>query len=422
MLYYIIRPIVRFALKLFYRKIHLSNLENIPKGKPVILAANHPTAFMEPCILACFQKRGLFYIVRGDIFAHKFYAKILASLHMLPVYRKKDRGYKFIKQNYSTFSTCYQTLANKRTVMILAEGTTEHEKRLRPLVKGTARIAFGTLDEFPDMEDVYIVPVGVNYTYADQFRSEVYIDFGEAISTRSFEKIYRENANQGINDLTKLLQEKMFPGIIHIENEDDEDLLEKLFRLDRSRQTFRPFPVVSMDATPLKREKRLADFVNQLSAGKKEKLKQSVNDHFELLRQSGLANCRKFEKRGNAFLLLLLLAVLFPIFFIGYIFGYVPMWHARFVTNRRVKDITFRSSILMAVGVVGWLIWLLLLIIITVILKAWYLLILPIFSIVALYYLDVFDSWNCNRKLKGLSSEQRQRIAESEKELEKLLH
>ena len=134
MLYYIFRPIVRFALKIFFRKINLSNLDNIPVGKPVILAANHPTAFLEPCILACFQKRGLFYLVRGDIFANKSFAYILKGLHMLPVYRKRDRGYGFIKQNYSTFSTCHETLANNRTVMILAEGTTEHEKRLRPLM------------------------------------------------------------------------------------------------------------------------------------------------------------------------------------------------------------------------------------------------------------------------------------------------
>ncbi len=421
MLYYIIRPIVRFALKIFFRKISLSNLDNIPAGKPVILAANHPTAFLEPCILACFQRRGLFYLVRGDIFAKPFYARILGSLHMLPVYRKRDRGFKFIKENYSTFSTCHQTLANNRTVMILAEGTTEHEKRLRPLMKGTARIAFGTLTEFPETEDVFIVPVGVNYTYADRFRSEVYIDFGEPISTRSFESTFNENPNQGINDLTETLRERLEPRVIHIASEADDELVEKLFRFDRSRQKFRILPIVTEDNAPLKREKDLADFVNGLKETNKQKLSRAVENYFEILGECGLKGCTRFEKHGNPLLLVPFFILGFPLFLIGWFYGFPPMMFAQFVTRKKVKDITFFGSVLMATGIVGWLVYLLLLIILVLVTKLYYLLLLPLLAYFALFYRDMYASWLCRWRYRKLSAQSKERLSIARNELDKML-
>lgn len=421
MLYYIIRPIIRFALKIFFRKIYLSNLQNIPAGKPVILAANHPTAFLEPCILACFQNRGLYYLVRGDIFVRKFYIRLLGSLHMLPVYRKKDRGYKFIKQNYSTFSTCHQTLAQKRMVMILAEGSCEHEKRLRPLMKGTARIAFGTLEEYPDIEDVYIVPVGVNYTYAERFRSEVYIDFGEPIPARSFEKVYRENPNQGINDLTDKIRDNLLPRVIHIEQAADDALVEKLFRFDRSRQKFSILPIVSSDDKPLQREKRLADWVNQLTSEKKKLLKEKTAVYVDLLKETGLDHCTRVEKSGNSIMLSLFFIIGFPFFLTGFIFGYPPMFLAAFVTHKRVKDITFRSSILMAVGVAAWILYLLIILIVGLVLKVYFLFLLPVLGLFALFYMDLYDSWTCRRKYRQMPLKEKKALGEAREALEAMI-
>ncbi|MBK6903255.1 MAG: hypothetical protein IPH04_10715 [Saprospirales bacterium] len=70
MLYPITRPLAKIALSVFFRKLYLSGLENIDWEKPVILAANHPTAFIEPCILACWLPKPLHFMVRGDFFSN----------------------------------------------------------------------------------------------------------------------------------------------------------------------------------------------------------------------------------------------------------------------------------------------------------------------------------------------------------------
>ena len=93
MLYYLVRPVVRYVLSYYYRNIDVSGLENIPQDAAVILAANHPTGFIEPCILACFQSRPLRFLARGSVFVNAIYNRLLAAVNILPVFRWEDGGY-----------------------------------------------------------------------------------------------------------------------------------------------------------------------------------------------------------------------------------------------------------------------------------------------------------------------------------------
>ncbi len=262
MLYRLVRPLAAIGIRANYQHICLSNTDRIPTDKPVILAANHPTAFMEPCILACFLDRPLYFLVRGDFFVRPIFDFLLRQLHMLPVFRMRDGGYTKLKHNYSTFAACSQALYANKTIMILAEGGTHHEKRLRPIQKGTARIALGTLDAFPDIEDVYIVPVGVNYTYAEKSRTRVMIDFGEAISTRSYWEEYEKSTSVAIHEITKDIASALSEHIVIIERKEDEALAEYLLRLQRPLLPLPLFPVINDAVHPLEQEKALVDRVN----------------------------------------------------------------------------------------------------------------------------------------------------------------
>ena len=61
LLYNIVKPLGRVGLALFYKKVMLINEHNVPMGKAVIIASNHPTAFIEPTILGCWLNRKLLF-------------------------------------------------------------------------------------------------------------------------------------------------------------------------------------------------------------------------------------------------------------------------------------------------------------------------------------------------------------------------
>lgn len=371
MLYPITRPMAALAIKANYKKIKMSNADRIPKGKPVILAANHPTAFIEPCILACFLDRPLYFLVRGDFFKKSIFEKLLRNLHMLPVYRMRDGGYSNIKQNYATFESCFQALRENKTIMILAEGRTIHEKRLRPLRKGTARIALGALDKYPEIQEVYVVPVGVNYTYADQSRSEVLIDFGQPMLASEYMESYQAQPNPAISALTEDLRANMLERIVVIESPKDEELAERLLVMHRSERPEDRFPVLEKDQQRLELELNVTSTVNRISDDDKNQLWSWLDLYFEKLDALGLEDhlvSRKYKMSKNLGLKLLLGL---PFFAIGALWTYLPLQLAKWIVDKNVRAIEFYEPVRLAVSIGAFLLWAILWLIIGISAFSW---------------------------------------------------
>ncbi len=413
MLYSFVRPLATIGIYIFYRKIYLSNAHLIPKNKPVILAANHPTGFMEPCILACYLDRPLYFLVRGDLFKKPVYKKLLHWLHMLPVYRVKDGGFSVLKNNFETFDHCYDALKQQKTLMILAEGSAEHEKRLRPLKKGTARVALGTLDRYAALEDVYIVPTGVNYTYAEKPRSDVMIDFGVPIRAKDFMTAYRKNPNQGIADLTEALANKLKDRIVIIERKEDETLTEHLLLLSRNDEQG-IFPILNCSHLLLEKERMIANSVNKMPVAQRAALLQKTSLYFNQLKAKGLErDVLAAKKQSIARTMIFLLIGLLP-FLAGAFLSYLPLKIAKNITQKRVRRVEFYAPVLWAVSLGTYLIYAVLWLLLAILLQSWIMIgllaILPILTYFAILYKEIYKTWRENRIFRALSPSEKEKL------------
>lgn len=406
MLYRLVRPLAAIGIRANYQHICLSNTDRIPTDKPVILAANHPTAFMEPCILACFLDRPLYFLVRGDFFARPIFDFLLRQLHMLPVFRMRDGGYTKLKNNYSTFAACSQALYVNKTIMILAEGGTHHEKRLRPIQKGTARIALGTLDSFPDIEDVYIVPVGVNYTYAEKSRTRVMIDFGEAISTRSYWEEYEKSASVAIHEITRDLATAMSKHIVIIEREEDEELAEYLLRLQRPLLPLPLFPVITEEVDPLVQEKAMVDKLNATKESVKTSWLSELSIFFQQLDEKKIDETNVLGKDYSGYISVLLLLLGFFPFLLGYIWNFIPLSIAKYITDSKVRDITFYTPVKWATGMGSYLIWMILWLVLMLIQRhyvgVFFTFVFSLFGYFSVYYWEFLQKFLNSRRWETL--------------------
>lgn len=122
-------------------------------------------------------------LTRGDAFISRPVRKIFHALKMLPVYRTSE-GAENVTINYKTFDFCLEIFKQKGIVQIFSEGICINEWHLRPLKKGTARLALKTWESNIPLR---VLPVGINYSSYQRFGKNIFINFGAIITKNDIE-------------------------------------------------------------------------------------------------------------------------------------------------------------------------------------------------------------------------------------------
>ena len=203
------------AVKIYYSKVTVLNIHKLPKNTPVLIALNHSNAFWDAVVVGVHTKQPMWFLARGDVFNKPLAAKFLTAIGVAPIYRMQE-GYDNLDKNQAVFNRCYQLLGDNAYISIFPEGNCERESKLRPLKKGTARIAFGALDFNKEGLPLQIVCAGINYDEPDNLNSELSINFNDAIDVQAFYEDYKTSAALGINKLTTQIKVKLDEVMINI--------------------------------------------------------------------------------------------------------------------------------------------------------------------------------------------------------------
>jgi 1-acyl-sn-glycerol-3-phosphate acyltransferase len=164
----------RLAVPLYCRHIKINKPELLHAKGPLLIAANHPNSFLDGIILTTLFQNPIYTLARGDAFKKPIYGKILRRLHLLPVYRTSE-GVENLSHNYTTFEACKAAFSRNGIVMIFSEGRCINEWHLRPLKKGTARLATQAWEQGLE---VTVLPLGFNYSPFRKWGKTVHLNFG----------------------------------------------------------------------------------------------------------------------------------------------------------------------------------------------------------------------------------------------------
>lgn len=171
---------------------------------------------MDALLIVCFNSHITHFLTRADIFKKPLTRWLISTLNMIPIYRIRD-GWKSLSENEKTFDACYDLFLKNEAVVIFPEGNHGDKRRLRPLTKGFARIAFESWQKNSEL-DISIVPVGLNYSNHQGFRESVSVFFGKPISAKNY---FKDSTD--INGLRDELSSQLKRLISHIENENQYD-------------------------------------------------------------------------------------------------------------------------------------------------------------------------------------------------------
>lgn len=177
MLYKLLKAYARLAIRVYCTKVVINKPEVLREKGPILFAANHPNSFLDGIILTTLSEEPVHSLARGDAFAHPGVNRFLRALRLLPVYRTSE-GVENLGHNYTTFASCQQAFQQKDNVLIFSEGRCENEWHLRPLKKGTARLATNSWQKGIPLK---VIPLGFNYSSFKSIGKEVHLLFGEPI-------------------------------------------------------------------------------------------------------------------------------------------------------------------------------------------------------------------------------------------------
>ena len=306
----LIVAILRFAMRIYFRRVEVVGLEHVPQKSPVIFVLNHPNALVDPAFLLCLAPRRISFLAKSPLFRMPVLGYLVRALDCLPVYRQQDEG-EDVSRNREMFVAARALLARGGTIGICPEGVSHDEPRLRPIKTGAARIALGavstveangarfdsTAAPFADAGgsdrktgppadaggsdkiacvDLKIVPTGLYYTSKTKFRSAVLLYFGKPIVVSPVELEPDGNPPRAaVRDLSKRIECALREVILDAEHE------EALQTISRAERIF-------SSETDEGGSESLADELQ---------LQQRFNKAYAVLRERAPERLRKLEVR-----------------------------------------------------------------------------------------------------------------------------
>ncbi|MEP7106666.1 MAG: 1-acyl-sn-glycerol-3-phosphate acyltransferase [Ferruginibacter sp.] len=223
MLYGFVKIIARVAIKFYCRDLRLNKKELLNCDGPLMLAVNHPNSFLDAIILCTIFDKPVYSLARGDAFNGKQITNILLSLKLLPVYRVSE-GVENLEENYKTFDHCKEIFKQNGVVLIFSEGKCINEWHLRPLKKGTARLA---ISSWADGIPLKVLPVGINYSSFETFGKNIRMFFGEFITGNDIE--LKDGLGKSIQAFNSNLQKQLAPFVLEIDKKDKGKLRDSFY-------------------------------------------------------------------------------------------------------------------------------------------------------------------------------------------------
>jgi len=406
MIYFFFKPLIHIAFRIYFRKAYFSNKKRIPKGRAVIFAVNHPTAFLDPVFVGAYVWPVTHFVLRGDVFTTPFIKWILRQIKTIPIFRARD-GFSNLRSNQNTFNHLYELLNKGKNILILAEGETKHEKRLRPIQKGTARMVTGLYEIYPEAK-VCVLPIGVNYTAANEIRSELMADVGTPIYLEDYKEVYAENPRKAVKLMTDEISNQLKARVIHVKEDEDAPFVDRLLDFRRNDRNKILMPFVSDSTVALEEEMKIVDQVNAMEAEDKLQLRKKVEQYDAFLNKHQLKDVGLARPGFFSFVNSITLLLGIPILVLGMINNWIPFTLGKKVADAKVKKPSFYGSVRFAVALLSYLLLFVVAFTVLLIVAPWWCLagifIMPVAGYLSLVYQDLFVRWRSAFKWRGVAA------------------
>jgi glycerol-3-phosphate O-acyltransferase/dihydroxyacetone phosphate acyltransferase len=202
-----VRAVLRLALHVYFRRIDVDGLDNIPARGPVLLVSNHVNGLVDPLFFMDILTRPVTITAKQTLAQSPLLRFVIWALGVITFNRREDRKVGASRgeaeDNQRALAQACSVLGQGGLLCIFPEGKSHNEPALLPFKTGAAHIA---LEAAARGHAVTIVPAALWFVSKGRFRSDVWVRFGAPLRVEAASGVRRIAA---IRVLTRELEDRV---------------------------------------------------------------------------------------------------------------------------------------------------------------------------------------------------------------------
>jgi 1-acyl-sn-glycerol-3-phosphate acyltransferase len=229
----LVEGLAKAACFIFFRSIEVTGAENLPRGVPLVLAANHHNSLVDPILVLGTTGVHARFLAKSTLWSVPPMRLLFELAAVIPVHRAQDGA--DMSKNEETFARCWDVLAAGGALALFPEGISHDAPHLAPLKTGVARIVLGAAERY-GVRNTRIVPVGLTFEQKGKFRSRALVTIGAALDPTPWTLQHARDGPAAVRGLTDAVREALARVTLNYPSHDDVPVIERAAALWQARE------------------------------------------------------------------------------------------------------------------------------------------------------------------------------------------
>ncbi|MDT0633121.1 1-acyl-sn-glycerol-3-phosphate acyltransferase [Rubrivirga sp. S365] len=188
-LYRALRAVVRALVAVFFRRVWVEGLADVPPGRGGLLVAWHPNGIVDPALMVATFPGQVVFGARHGLLRWPVLGALMRGLGTVPIYRAQDGGDPEARRaaNAKSLAALADRVAAGSFAALFPEGVSHDDPHLAEVKTGAARLFFEAQAQVARdgaAAPPVIVPVGLHYDRKDAWRSDAAVAFHRPLDVR----------------------------------------------------------------------------------------------------------------------------------------------------------------------------------------------------------------------------------------------